>query len=217
MFSPRALLFDMDGLLVDSEPLWYDVERVFALERGIDWTKEIHRPLIGRGLSTTLAFMAERFGVAMDLERDARLVIEALIERVGELELKPGAGELLRDARGCLPMALASSSSAQLIGAIVRRFELEPMFDAIVSGEAVARPKPAPDIFAYAAQHIGVDPRDCLVLEDSVAGCTAGRAAGMMVIAVPEGDPKGRGFEAVADAVVSDLFEARRYMRFAQS
>lgn len=208
-----ALLLDMDGLLVDSEPLWYEVERGFCRDRGFDWTPALAAACIGRGMRATLTAMGERFGFAIDHDRDAAEVTRRFIDRVGELSLKPGAAELLDAARGRVLMALASSSPRRLIEAVVDRFDLRPRLSAIVSGEDVARPKPAPDIFLCAAAELGVEPALCAVLEDSIAGVEAGRAAGMIVVAVPEGSPEGRGFEAVADVVVRDLFAALAWLQ----
>lgn len=206
----EALLFDMDGLLVDSEPLWWEVERAFVLDRcGGAWTDEHARACVGRGVPSTLAMMSEVFGFAVDVTADALVIIERFIGRAGDLALKPGSLEILAAARAKgLPLALASSSSHRLIAAVLARFSLAPMFGAIVSGETVPHPKPAPDIFLRAASKLGVAPSACVVLEDSLAGATAGRAAGMTVVAIPEGSPEGRGFEAVADAVLPDLHAA---------
>jgi HAD superfamily hydrolase (TIGR01509 family) len=215
-FPPRALILDMDGLMVDSEPLWYRVEGAFCEARGGVWTEELALSLVGRGMLTTLRTMAETFGFPIDVERDARLIVDAFVARVGELELKPGCRELLDAAtRARLPLAVASSSPARLITAVLDRFAIAPSFRAVVSGESVARPKPAPDIFLRAAAELGAAPEGCVVLEDSLAGVTAGRAAGMTVIAVPEGRWEGRGFEAVSDAIVPDLHAAWRLLEAA--
>jgi mannitol-1-/sugar-/sorbitol-6-/2-deoxyglucose-6-phosphatase len=144
--------------------------------------------------------------------RARRRVRRARHARVDEIVLKPGCVELLDAARGVWPLALASSSPARLIDAILGRFGLVPRFAAIVSGDHVTHKKPAPDIFLRAAKELGVEPARCAVLEDSVAGVTAGRAAGMFVIAVPEGPWEGRGYDGVADVVVADLHAARRVL-----
>lgn len=208
-FAPAAVVLDMDGLMVDSEPLWFEVERAFAADRGGVWTLAHGLAATGRGLPTTLAMMHEAFGLPLDIERDTAVIQGAFIDRVGELALKPGCLELL-SAAAALPLAVASSSPLRLIRAVLDRFALTDRFQVIVSGESVAHPKPAPDIFLRTAALLGVDPARCAVLEDSLAGVTAGHAAGMFVIAVPEGPPEGRGFEAVASVIVRDLFEARR-------
>ncbi len=211
-FPPGALLFDMDGLMVDSEPLWFQVEGDFARSRGGHWTEAMARTCTGQGTAKTLGFMSETFGFPVEVERDKAGIVEAFIGRVGELVLKPGCVELLAEARGKVPLALASSSPMRLIEAVLRRFDLAPLFSAVVSGESVTSPKPAPDIFLRTAERLGVGAERCVVLEDSFAGATAGHAAGMFVIAVPEGSHEGRGFEAVAHVIAPDLFAARKHL-----
>lgn len=211
-FAPRALIFDMDGLMVDSEPLWFRVERDFAAARGGAWTEELAAPCVGRGMRNTLFSMRDAFVFDLDPERDAAELIDRFIVRIPELELKRGCAAMLDAAQGNTRVALASSSPARLIDEVLARFGIAPRFDAVVSGEAVAHPKPAPDIFLEAARRLGVAPEHCLVLEDSLAGVTAGHAAGMAVIAVPEGDFQGKGFERVADAIAQDLEEARGWL-----
>ncbi|MFT3766380.1 MAG: HAD family phosphatase [Minicystis sp.] len=206
-FSPRGLVLDMDGLMVDSEPLWFAVERAFAAARGGDFTEAHALACVGRGTAHTLRTMSELFGFPVDVARDTRAIMDAFLDRVAELQLKPGLVALLDDAVGALPIAVASSSPLRLIHAVLDRFGLRARMDAIVSGESVASPKPAPDIFLKAARDIGVEPASCAVFEDSLAGATAGRAAGMFVIAVPE--HAADGFAAVADRIVPDLFAAR--------
>lgn len=207
MLMPVALVFDMDGLMVDSEPLWFEVERAFARARGGDWTHEVAQACVGRGLANTLKTMRARFAFDLDLARDADEIVDRFVARVGELELKRGCRELVEDARGRVPIAVASSSARRLVHAVLDRFALASSFGAIVTGDDVTHPKPAPDIFLLAASRLGVAPSGCVVLEDSLAGVTAGRAAGMRVVAVPEvaHDP----FVGVADRVVGDLVEAR--------
>lgn len=213
---PDALILDMDGLLVDSEPLWFEVERAFCRARGHDWTEEHASGCVGRGLPATLTAMGERFGFPIVSERDAAAVIDAFIANVARLSLKRGAAELLRAAQGRgLPAALASSSPRRLIDAVLGRFDLRAHFDAVISGDDVVHLKPAPDIFLRAAAELGLAPSRCAVLEDSFAGATAGRAAGTIVVAVPEGSWEGRGFEAVADVCLPDLVEALSWLALA--
>ena len=212
MIPCRALLFDMDGLMVDSEPLWFEVEREFARARGGAWTEELGTACIGQGMANTLRVMHESFGFPVDVERDASVIVELFVSRVAELTLKPGFEELLADAcsRG-VPRALASSSARRLVEATLARFGVRERFDAVVTGDCVAHPKPAPDIFLEAARRLGVPPEGCVVLEDSLAGVRAARAAGMRVIAVPEGTASAE-MTAEADAVVSDLHVARAFL-----
>lgn len=208
----HALLWDMDGVLIDSEPLWFRVERDFARRRGGDFTEEHARENIGKGIRRTVTYMHELFGFPVDVERDVDELIDDFLARVDELTLKPGAEELLARSRGRYGLALASSSHRRLVLRMLDRFGLRPVFGAIVSGVEVARPKPAPDIFLRAAELLGVPIAECAVLEDSIAGVTAGRASGAVVIAIPEGPLAGRPFADIADVVVPDLFEAARWL-----
>ena len=212
MLRARALLLDMDGLLIDSEPLWFEVEGDFARSRGGEWTPALAHACIGQGLAHTLDVMHRAFGLDVDVSRDGAEILDRFIAKIGGLALKPGGRELLTEAHGRVALALASSSARRLVEAVVTRFELGHFLGAVVSGDDVALPKPAPDIFLLAASRLGVAPADCVVLEDSLAGATAGRAAGMRVIAVPERATVG--IDEVADVVVSDLFAAREELVF---
>ena len=214
MIACRALVFDMDGLIVDSEPLWFRVERDFARQRGGEFDAELARTCVGRGMAHTLGVMRDALGIRVDVDRDAAVIEDLFIGRVGELSLKPGFQDLFDDvrARG-IPRAVGSSSARRLVLAVLGRFGLREGFDAVVTGDCVPHPKPAPDIFLEAARRIGVEAPGCVVLEDSMSGVRAARAADMRVIAVPEGDRAP--FAGVADAVVDDLHQARALLSFA--
>lgn len=209
MIECGALVFDMDGLMVDSEPLWFEVERAFARSRGGDWTAALADACIGQGMARTLRTMHERFGFEVDVERDAAIVVDAFVERVGELALKRGCLELLEAARAHgVRCAVASSSARRLVEATLGRFALLERFAAVVTGDCVARPKPAPDIFLEAAARLRVPARACVVLEDSPAGVRAARAAGMRVIAVPDRVPFRDVGVSAPDALATDLHAA---------
>lgn len=197
----------MDGLMVDSEPLWFEVERAFARAHGGDWTPELAHNGIGKGLDHTLRTMHTAFGLPLDRAAHEAEIVDLFLSRAHTIAVKRGCREFLAAGRGVVPLAAASSSVGRLVRGVLEGLGLAPSFDAIVSGDDVARPKPAPDIFLEAARRLGVDPGDCVVLEDSLAGATAAHAAGMKVIAVPERATPG--IEAVATIVVVDLHEAR--------
>lgn len=210
MIPYRALIFDMDGLMVDSEPLWFEVLRDFARARGGNFDQALAERCVGKGLANTLRVMAETFGLGVDIDGASAVIVDAFIERVGDLSLKRGCEDIVAAVERSpvrVSRAVASSSARRLVLATLGRFGLIERFDALVSGDSVDQPKPAPDIFLLAASRLGVAPSECVVLEDSLAGVEAARAAGMRVVAVPE--KNGERFAALADAVVTDLHEAR--------
>jgi HAD superfamily hydrolase (TIGR01509 family) len=203
----------MDGLLVDSEPLWLRVEHALVARHGGAWSAELARRCIGTGLPRTVEIMRAVGGIAIGVEEGVRELVRGFLERAGELALKPGASELCaRAAQAGLPLALASSSSRVLVDAVLERFRLGDRFAAVLTGDDVARPKPAPDLFLAASARLGVPPSWCVVLEDSLAGVEAARAAGIPVIAVPEAD--AALFRALTPHVVRDLYEAAAILSF---
>jgi beta-phosphoglucomutase-like phosphatase (HAD superfamily) len=214
VITARALLFDMDGLMVDSEPLWFEVERDFARAHGGDWTHELAASGIGKGLDHTLRTMHASFGLPIDRVAHEKEIVERFLARAHTIAVKTGCREFLAAARGVVPMAAASSSVRRLVHGVLEGLDLAPSFDVIVSGDDVVNPKPAPDIFLEAARRLGVAPAECVVLEDSLAGTTAAHAAGMHVIAVPERQTPG--IEKVATIIVADLHEAYRNVRLAR-
>jgi HAD superfamily hydrolase (TIGR01509 family) len=198
----------MDGLMIDSEPLWWSVERSVAATFDKTWTDEMAHRCIGTGLPNTVLTMQTLLGIELGVDEGVQRLVEAFIAQLGALELKPGCRELLdaAKARG-LALAVASSSTLRLIEAVLERFAFASRFDAVVSGESVERCKPAPDIFVRAAALLGIEASDCVVLEDSRAGVEAARAARIPVIAVPERDHQS--FDALTAHVAADLHEAR--------
>jgi sugar-phosphatase len=213
VITAHALLFDMDGLMVDSEPLWFEVERDFARAHGGDWTHALAATGIGKGLDHTLRTMHATFGLPIDRPKHEKWIVDTFLDRRHTIAVKAGCRELLAAGKGALPMAAASSSVGRLVRGVLEGLGLAPSFDAIVSGDDVANPKPAPDIFLEAARRLGVEASKCVVLEDSLAGATAAHAAGMQVIVVPE--RAHAGIEKVATVIVRDLHEAKQLLTFA--
>jgi len=199
--------------MVDSEPLWWNVERSLADAQGLEWTDDMAELCIGTGLPNTITTMQELLGLQIGLEEGVAWLVDTFVSRVGELALKPGCLELL-DAAGTaqLPLAVASSSTRRLIDAVLTHFDLTDPFAVIVSGDAVAAAKPAPDIFLRAAELLAVPPAACVVLEDSLAGVAAALAGKIPVIAVPERE--AHAFERLTPHVVEDLHQAARLLGF---
>ncbi len=182
-----AVIFDMDGLLFDSEPVYRDSWQESARELGHELTDQMYLGLIGRRIALCEAELGERFGAGFSVPRFRELWKARWHQRVTSrgVELKPGASEFLDfvERRG-LPRAIATSSAGPEARLVLG--ELASRFGAIVTGDQVANGKPAPDIYLAAARSLAVDPSRCLVLEDSEPGATAARAAGMACIIVPD-------------------------------
>jgi beta-phosphoglucomutase-like phosphatase (HAD superfamily) len=206
-----ALVFDMDGLMVDSEPVWFELQAEFVRTRGGEWTTELAGRCAGGGLVNALRVIERTFAIDVDVDRECKAMADAFAERVERLSLKSGCAELLdaADEHG-IPCAVGSSSTTGLVETVLRRFGLSSRFRAVVTGDLVPRAKPAPDVFLEASARLGVPPEGCVVLEDALAGVAAARAAGMRVIAVPE--RAAHAFEGLADFVVPDLHAARRLL-----
>jgi HAD superfamily hydrolase (TIGR01509 family) len=183
-----AVVFDMDGLLLDTEELWHAAESELFRRHGAEFTREDQLRVIGTSFSTTAGYFAERLG--WPPERGGELVDESVAlmhEQVRrQVDARPGAVELVEQLRSTgVPVGLASNSHRFLVDDALATAGLSDAFDAIVTAEDVARPKPAPDIYLRACELLGVDPADALALEDSASGVAAAKAAGLTCIAVP--------------------------------
>jgi sugar-phosphatase len=210
---PPALgaIFDMDGLLVDSEPYWRSVEVDVFAEIGVDIT-----PLLGSGLTMgmrvdeVVAFFRSR----LDWHGTAdAVIVERIVERIvaaiwESAELMPGAAEAIDLFRGSgIALALASGSVPPVIDAVLDRFALRDRFVVVSSAVDDVLGKPHPAIFLRTAAALGLDALECVVLEDSINGCIAAKAARMRVIAVPDPRFSGDGRFAIADVRLSSLLE----------
>lgn len=192
----QAALFDLDGLLVDSEPLWHEAEVRVLGKFGVPLTPEMCRQTKGRYVREAVTHWHERY------PWDNPSIDEAVVEVLDELgalvrsslQLKPGALDAIRacKARG-LRLAVASSSPLGIIETAIAKFHLQDVFEAVCSAEHEPAGKPDPAVFLTAAILLGASPERCVVLEDSPAGIRAAKSAGMLCIAVPEErDPLGR-------------------------
>lgn len=182
---PAAVLVDMDGTLVDTEPYWMSAERDLVLAHGGTWTAEDGLTLVGQGLEASAMVLQSR-GVDLSTAQ----IIDHLTERVlaqarEEIPWRPGAIELLGSLRGAgIPLALVTMSMRALADHIVNATG-EVLFDLIVSGDDVENPKPHPEPYLRAARLLGVEITDCVAIEDSIPGLASAVASGATVVGVP--------------------------------
>lgn len=181
-----AILFDLDGVLVDSEPLHFAVYRECLADVGVDLTQEEFTRRVVHGGAKLEELLEER-GLGAHADAAVAALLERLLPRFeAELRPLPGAAEALRRARAAQhALALVTSSRRVTTEAKLARCGLAGAFDALVTRESVERLKPAPDAFLLAAELLGVPPERCVVVEDADKGLRAGRAAGMTTVAVP--------------------------------
>lgn len=180
-----AVLFDMDGLLVDSEPVWVEAIDACCVRRGGRYEAVDARACMGRGIPFTAHHLSAKYGWPLEVDAYVTEVCDDFARRVHGAPACAGAEELLRGLRGRRPVALGSSTARPLVEAALGPRGWLPLFDAMVTGSDVPRLKPAPDIYLEAARRLGQPPERCVVFEDSPVGCEAARAAGMFVVAVP--------------------------------
>jgi HAD superfamily hydrolase (TIGR01509 family) len=181
-----AVIFDLDGVLVDSEQLWNEAKHELVVETGGRWRDDAPRAMMGMSSLEWSAYLHDELAVPLPVEEINDHVV-ARIERLyrEHLPLLPGAVGAVRSLGARWPLGLASSSNREVIDLVLELAGVQDTFKATVSSEEVARGKPAPDVYLEAARRVGVAPELCVALEDSSNGLRAAVAAGMAVIAVP--------------------------------
>ncbi|WP_050997215.1 MULTISPECIES: HAD family hydrolase [Frankia] len=185
MGEVAAVVFDLDGVLIDSEQVWDDVRRVYVAERGGRWAADSTSRMMGMSTTEWSGYLAE-LGVPGSPADIAAEVLRRVADRYGSAPpLLPGAVDAVRALAALHPLGLASSSARMLIDLVLAHTGLAGHFAAVVSSEEVARGKPAPDVYLEAARRLGVPAADCVAVEDSTNGLRAAAAAGMAVVAVP--------------------------------
>jgi mannitol-1-/sugar-/sorbitol-6-/2-deoxyglucose-6-phosphatase len=204
----EAVIFDMDGVLVDSEEYWWQSRLEFAGALGKTWTMDDQRQTMGRNTVEWGRIMQERLSLhEMPLEDIMNGVKSRVIARLeARLPLLPGAVEAVHTAAQGYPVALASGSPKEVINKVMQMTRLNQVFQHIVYADDMPRGKPAPDVYLATAKLLNVDPARCLGIEDSGNGLRSLKAAGMIAIAVPSpGFPLPSELLAMADHVMSSL------------
>ena len=205
----EAVIFDLDGVLLDSEQLWDQAREQLAEERGGRWHANAQRDMMGMSSPEWSRYMHDVIGLPEPPEEISREVVERLATLYRErLPVVPGAREAVGRLAARWPLGLASSSNRELIDLALELLGVKHLFKATVSSEEVAHGKPAPDVYLEAARRLGVDPTHAAAIEDSENGIRAAKAAGMRVMAIPNRHfPPGEGALAQADIVLESLAE----------
>jgi HAD superfamily hydrolase (TIGR01509 family) len=204
---PAAVIFDLDGILVDSEPVWAEVKREVALAHGGHWTDHAATDMLGMNGPEWSRYLRDELGVQLDGLDIQRLVVDGVRERVAVAPPAiPGAHDAVVAIADRWPVGLASSADRPVIMAILEAMEIADRFGVVVSAEEAGRGKPAPDVYLEAARQLAVDPRDSVGIEDSGNGMRAVKAAGMALIAIPNpGTPVLPDALALADVVLDTI------------
>lgn len=201
----EAVVFDMDGVIVDSEQVWDDVREQLARERGGRWHAGAQATMMGMSSPEWSAYMHEVIGLAESPEEINDEVVRRMLERYSEeLPLIDGAVEAVQRLARNFRLAVASSSNRPLIERVLETAGIASLFEVVVSSEEVARGKPAPDVYLEATRRLSVESAHCAAIEDSANGIRAAHAAEMRVIALPNAHyPPSADALALADAIVS--------------
>ena len=205
----RAVIFDLDGVLVDSEQVWDAARRQLTEDSSGRWSESATQDMMGMSSIEWSRYMHEELGVKMPPEEISAAVVKRMEELYREhLPLIPGACEAVERVAARWPLGLASSANRPVIEVVLELSGLGDLFETTVSSEEVARGKPAPDVYLEAARRLRVDPALCAAVEDSSSGILSAHAAGMRVVAIPNRTfPPSEAALKAADAAIPSLQE----------
>jgi HAD superfamily hydrolase (TIGR01509 family) len=205
----EAVVFDLDGVILDTEELWNEVREGLARERGGRWSDRAQADMMGMSSKEWSRYMHDVIGLSEPPDEIVREVLARMLDRYEEhLPLVDGAVEAVQRLAAHWPLGLASSSNRELIDKALQVSGLASSFRATVSSEEVARGKPAPDVYLEAARRLGVEPRACAAIEDSASGILSADAAEMSVVAIPNrAFPPPEEVLRLADVVLDSIKE----------
>jgi len=207
---PDAVIFDLDGVLMDSEQRWNEAKQALVLETGGRWREEAPTAMMGMSSPEWSAYLRDELAVPLDADAINRDIVRRMRDGYHrELPLLPGAGEAVRALAQRWPLGLASSANREVIDLVLDLAGFADAFRVTVSSEEVSRGKPAPDVYLKAASELGAAPARCVAIEDSSSGLRAAAAAKMTVIAVPNPhyppDPDAVALAAATVSVVGEI------------
>jgi HAD superfamily hydrolase (TIGR01509 family) len=206
-----AVVFDLDGVIIDSEELWDEVREGLARERGGRWSPQAQADMMGMSSTEWSRYLHEVVGLSEPPEEINREVVDRMLDRYSErLPLIDGAVGAVKRLAADWPLAVASSSNRVLLDRVLEVSGLAPYFKVTVSSEEVEHGKPAPDVYLETARRLGVEPPRCVAIEDSSSGIRSAHAAGMHVVAIPNrAFPPPGDVLALADVVLDSVAELR--------
>lgn len=204
----NAVIFDMDGVMIDSEPLWEKTERILLARRDIDYSPDYRDKIVGLNQRDSGRLLVDTFDLdetVDDIINERISILTSIYEK--ELELIPALVPLLEQlAREGYRLAVASSSPLRVVTFVLDMFSLHNHFLTVVSGDSVGNGKPHPDIYLHTAEMLGVAPAECVAIEDSINGLRSAKGAGMHCIAIPDKRLTADQFES-ADVILDSLRE----------
>jgi HAD superfamily hydrolase (TIGR01509 family) len=184
-FAPEAIVFDLDGVLVDSEPLWAEAEREVVMSFGRPWAPDVQRLLLGKGPEAAVRTLAAHLGEDDHEEVGRRLASAAVDAFHRGVDPRPGVPPLIEALHRRVPLGVATNSVRLLAEIALESAGLDGLIEAVVTAEDVLQPKPAPDPYARACARLGADPSRSIAIEDSPVGAASALAAGLWVVACP--------------------------------
>jgi HAD superfamily hydrolase (TIGR01509 family) len=203
----KAVIFDMDGTMLDTDKLWGDVNSKLATSCGVVFDEIVHRQMIGKKDDDCLLTFKEYFHLNIEVEELVKMRRKMVLEDVGLVRIKEGLYELLDLLdRLSIKKAMATSAFGEFAHRVISSLNLEKRFDTILVGEDVTKGKPDPEIFLKAAERLGVDPSECLVLEDAENGVLSAHRANIKVFVIPHPSFKDHDFSK-ATKVLSSMLE----------
>lgn len=207
----KAVIFDMDGVIIDSEPIHFEVDMQTMKDLGCNISAKELEKYVGTTNEYMFADIKKNYNISKSIEEIINYKVEKTKQKIIQSDLEPieGIKELLSELKNKnIPTAIASSSPRRFIDVVVSKFKLQDYFKFIVSGEEVANGKPAPDVYIETAKKLGILPRDCTVIEDSKNGVLAAKAAGMRCIGFQNVN-SGNQDLSMADNIVKSILEIK--------
>ena len=204
----KAIVFDMDGVIVDSEPLWEKSERIFMHNMGLEYNPLYRDKILGLNQKDSALLLRDTFNLKISIGEIIEERLKILLQLYkNELKLIDGIEKILSESLNeNLKVGLASSSPMNIIEFVLNKFEIKKYFHSLVSGECTENGKPDPDIYIEAAKRLGTEPEKCIAVEDSINGVISAKNAGMYCVAVPDKRLPLDGYR-LADVIVDNISE----------